>query len=112
MVMQIIYGGRQSGRTTRLIEMCAEAEKRGEVSYIVCMTHSNAFGIAQRAKELGLFISFSLTFEEFIRHDYYAHNITNLYIDNAELLLQYMCSSGVRLAGITITKQEDEISGD
>lgn len=48
-----IIGNRQTGRTQQLINMCAEAEKRGEMSYIVCHNHSEAYRISKQAEEMG-----------------------------------------------------------
>lgn len=89
--MRVIARTRQTGRTTELIELCAAAEARGEVSYIVCHTYHEAYRIAQKAQEKGLNIGFPLTFDEFIRHDFAGQNIHNFFIDNAEWLLARFC---------------------
>lgn len=105
--MEVIYQARQTGRTTKLIEMCAAAEKRREVSYIICSTHQQAHQIAKRAKELDLFIAFPLTTEEFMRKDYYRPNISNFFIDNADYLLQSLTS--VHIAAISLERKEEDV---
>ena len=100
MKTELIMGGRQSGRTTKLIEMAAESEARGEVCYIVCHSHTEAYRISQIARRRGLNIGFPLTYDEFLQRKYHAHNIHHLYIDNAEMLIQYM--STLPIAAMTI----------
>lgn len=103
--MIIIASGRKTSRTTRLIEMSAEAESRGEVNYIVCGTREQAYRIAQKAKELGLNIGFPITYHEFLDHQYYDRHIDHLLIDNADYLLQGM--TPVPIKAITLLKEED-----
>lgn len=108
--MIIIASGRKTSRTTRLIEMCAEAEAAGEVSYIVARHHQHAWNIAQKAKELGLTIGFPLTFEEFLIGKQHSRFIKNFFIDDADLLLQSMTHSNVK--AITVLKEpelEDQV---
>lgn len=100
MAMKIISGGRQSGRTTKLIQLCAEAESRGDRSYIVCSTRNEAYQIADMAKRLGFNIPFPISADEFVHRRYVGTNIDLFYIDNADSLLQYL--SAVRIAAITI----------
>jgi hypothetical protein len=96
--MQVIIGGRQTGKTTRLIKECAEAEARGEVSYIVCHSGQEARRIAQIAKEKGLQIGFPLTYDEFLKGQY--SSISQLYIDNVDMLIRYI--SRIRVEAVTI----------
>ena len=107
--MNIIVGGRQTGRTTELIKLAAKAEQQGEVSYIVCHNHASAYSISKRAQEMGLNIGFPLTYDEFLNHRYAGSSIKNLYIDNIELLIQYM--TPVHVAAITVTKEKRDDDG-
>jgi hypothetical protein len=86
--------------------MCAEAEARGEVSYIVCATPYSAYGIANRAKEMGLTIGFPITFAEFREGQYYGQRVKNFYIDNADYLLQSMTIVPIR--AIVLEKREND----
>jgi hypothetical protein len=107
MDMEIIIGTRHTGRTNKLIELCHEAENRREISYIVVRNHQEAFRVSKKAEELGMFIAFPITYDEFWHGQYAGHNITNFFIDNVELLLQFMCKGTSKIAAITITKESD-----
>lgn len=98
--MKVIYGGRQSGRTLRLIEMCAESEAEGKISYIVCHSQEEAYRIAQMAKRLKLFIGFPITYAEFVGRAYDAFTVKCFFIDNVDYLLQYI--SHVPIKAVTI----------
>lgn len=106
MIEEIIYSGRRTGRTQHLINMAAEAEENGEVCYIVCGTHDQAYQIAQRAKEQGLSIGFPLTYHEFMMHQYAGQNIDKFFIDNADHLLQMI--AGGKIEAITLEKRESD----
>lgn len=103
--MIIIASGRKTSRTTRLIEMSAEAEKEGKVNYIVCSNAHQAYTIAQKAREMGLNIGFPITYNEFLDHQYYGRHIDHFLIDNADYLLQGM--TPVPIKAITLLKEED-----
>ena len=104
--MRVIASSRQTGRTSQLIGLCAAAEKRGEVSYIVCDNHDEAYRINQVAEEIGCFIGFPLTYDEFLQHSYAGNNISHFFIDNAERLIQRMTI--VNVAAIAVTTNDDE----
>ena len=94
--MQIIVSGRRSGKTTKLIELCA---KNG--GYIVCMSKKHAHHIQATADAMGLEIPLPITFDDFKQSQYYIPGIQRLYIDDVEILLQYM--AGCRVEAITMT---------
>ena len=94
---KIIYGGRGSGKTTKLIELSA---KRG--GYIICINKQAASRVFAQAAELGLKIPFPMTFIEFLNKEYYAPGIREVYIDNVEQFLQFVCRD-VDLVAITFT---------
>jgi len=100
MIDNVITGGRQSGRTTRLIELCAEAEAKGEVSYIVCQSHSECYRIAKLAETMELRIAFPISYDEF-RSIGQGHFIKNFYIDNADTLLEWLAGP-VSVKAITV----------
>ncbi len=94
--MQIISRKRRMGKTTELIRMSAET-----FAYIVVPTKNDASKVSQMAREMGLDIPFPLSFDEFIRGQYYGKNIKGFLIDNADMLLQYM-SKGVAIKAISL----------
>jgi len=102
--MKKILRSRQSGRTDELIQICAEAEARGEVSYIVCMDQQEARRIFQRSLDMELNIGFPVTFDEFLNNQYAARNIRHFYIDNADYLLRSLTTVDIQV--ITM-EQED-----
>lgn len=85
--------------------MCAEAEAREEVSYIVCIDQQEAYRISQRAQEMGLSIGFPITFDEFRKGEYYSRNIRNFFIDNADYLLRSL--SDVPIRAITMEATDE-----
>ena len=101
-MVEIILSPRKSGKTAKLIEQCAE--KGG---YIVCFDHDEAYRIAQRAREMGLFIPFPLTSVEFFERSYFGRNIKQFYIDNADIILQGLTS--VPIATITLTDKRPQV---
>jgi len=102
--MRIIYNGRKTNRTTTLIQLCAEAEARHEVSYIVCHNQQEAYRIAQKAKAMGLNIGFPLTYDELLNDQYHCKH---LFIDNVEKLLARIAR--VNIAAITLLKEDPEL---
>ena len=104
--MKVIVGKRRTGRTDELIRLCAEAEACGEVSYIVVANYPEARRISERAKEFGLQIGFPLTRDEFLHSRYAGTNIRNLYLDNADSLLQSL--TPVRIQAVVL---ESETTG-
>lgn len=95
--MKVILRDRHTGRTEELIRLCAEAEADGEVSYIVCLNHVEAYRIAQEAKKLELFISFPITSREFLNGEYFGRNIKNFFIDNADHILQSITAVPIKV---------------
>ena len=94
--MQIILRKRQMGKTTELIRISAET-----FAYIVVPTRKDAGTVSEMAKDMGLDIPFPLTYDEFIRGQYYGKNIKGFLIDNADMLLQYM-AKGVAIKAISL----------
>lgn len=99
-MMEVIYGGRRTGRTTKLIQMAAEAEAKGEVSYIVCHSQVEARNITKRAKEMELNIRTPITHHELRGGAINGKIVKYLLIDNAEFLLSSLI--GFEIKAITI----------
>jgi hypothetical protein len=102
--MKVILRPRGTGRTEELIRLCAEAEKRGEVSYIICNSHDEAYRISMVAEELKLRIAFPITTVEFLERRYSAGNIKNFYFDNVDHFIQAM--TNVQIQAVTMEQQE------
>lgn len=98
--MKIIKGGRQNGKTTALIRLCAE-----NGGYIVCRTKEVAKMIKRQAEEMGLNIPLPLTHEEFRKGSYYGRGIGKVYIDDTEALLNRL-AHGVTIEAFTICDPE------
>ena len=95
--MKIIYGGRGSGKTTRLIEESAKDE-----GYIVCITKRACSRVFSQAQKLELDIPFPITYDELIKGQFYGKGIKGFHIDNVEYLLKHICRR-VPLKTITFT---------
>lgn len=96
--MQIIYKPRGSGKTTDLIKEAAKT-----FSYIVCQNYKEADRIRNRARTLGLDISYPITYREFLDGSYNLIGSKSLLIDNVESLLQSI--SSVPIKAITLTEE-------
>jgi hypothetical protein len=90
--MKVILRHRHTGRTQDLILLCSKAEKRGEVSYIVCSDQLEARRIFEEATSLESPVAFPITYDEFHNRQYAFRNIQNFYIDNADHFLQSLTS--------------------
>lgn len=99
--MDIICGDRGCGKTTKLIKKSAVF---GGV--IVCFNKKEAERVAFLAEVMNLNIRHPITYDDFLLKRYYPHGIKELYIDNADLLLQYMAN--VNIKSITITKENED----
>lgn len=92
--MELIVSGRQTGRTTRLMYACHEANMNGELAYMVVHSHREAYRIAKRAEEEGLIgFRFPLTFDEFLGS--HGRPRISYYIDNADMLLAILANGPV-----------------
>jgi Cdc6-like AAA superfamily ATPase len=106
-MIRLIAGRRQTGRTTTLIELCAEKEAAGEVSYIVVANHQQAYAIAQKAQEMGLSIGFPLTYTEFIERRWAGNHIKHFFIDNVEHFLSGLAAP-VNVEAVVFEIPEEE----
>lgn len=92
--MKILALPRAGGKTDRLIQMA-----HGSRAYIVC---PNPHTVSLRAKQLGCDIMFPLTYDEFIQRQYHARNVEGFYIDNLDMMIQYMSVNPVLGASVTV----------
>lgn len=104
--MKVILRQRQTGRTQDLILLCSQAEKRGEVSYIVCSNQKEARRIFEVAESLESPIAFPITYDEFFNRQYAAMNIHNFFIDNADQLLQYFTVVTIQAVTMELEKSD------
>ena len=104
--MDIIIGGRGSGRTTELIKACA-ADKG---SVIVCPTHHMAKYVAQMAKDMGLDILEPISFDQLqsSRRWLGCRKPKSFYFDNLDLYLR-MITDGVPIKSVTIEGDTKDI---
>lgn len=93
--MQVIGGGRQSGKTTQLIQFAANNN-----GYIVCQSKPEAARIAAQARNMEVNINFPITYQEFIERRYNGKGVSKFHIDNADYLLQSLTE--VPIANITV----------
>jgi hypothetical protein len=105
--MKVIASGRKTSRTTQLIERCNEINSKGDLCYIICHTHGEAYRIAQKAKELGYNIPFPIDYVEFLRHEYSGQTIRAFLIDNADFLLQSL--TPIPIDTIVVHKESVEL---
>ncbi|MCT3673590.1 hypothetical protein HZQ94_10370 [Elizabethkingia anophelis] len=94
--MQIILSDRNTGKTNQLIKLSAVTG-----NYIVCSTKHQAGNLHMIAKNIGYNIPLPITYDEFIRREYYSQGIRGFLIDDAELFLQSL--SHVPINVITLT---------
>lgn len=99
--MEVITGGRQSGKTTKLIHKAAE-----EGGYIVCRNHKACSRIADYAERIGIDIPYPITYDEFITKSYYGPGVSRLYIDGVKELIERLSKSHVEIEAITIDIEE------
>jgi hypothetical protein len=83
--VKVIASGRQTGRTTQLIQQAAD-----EFLYVVCPTLDRANYVARKARELGLDIPNPMTWREFTEQRFYGKGINGFVIDDLDHCLQSM----------------------
>jgi hypothetical protein len=82
-VMEKIIMPRGTGKTHQLIIKSADTG-----DYIVCHSIDEALRIQHESNKLGVKIPLPITYNEFIKNEYYAKGIKGFLIDNVEKLLQ------------------------
>lgn len=100
--MDIIFGGRQTGKTQELIRRSARSGHR-----IVCSDRNEAQRVFSVAQEMELGIPFPVTFAEFRNMVGRGTEIRGYLIDNAEKFIQHVCPGAV-IEAITFSVREPE----
>ena len=100
--MKVIYKSRGGGKTTALIE---EAKKLEGYNLIICSNKNHAQDLWKKILEKGYDLPQPITFNEFIKGQYFGKNINAFLIDNADSLLQFL-SKGVKIHAVTFNKEE------
>lgn len=92
--MKKIYREPRTGKTTDLIEMCANLG-----GHIVCMDKIRAEQTFEMARDFGFNIPYPITFDEFLSGKY--KGVKKFYIDNADQLLKKL-AKGVWVEAIVM----------
>lgn len=100
--MRKIILPRGGGKTDRLIRASASTG-----CYIVCQSQDEAHVIQSRAMELELSIPLPISFDEFIRQEYYGFRMKGFLIDNLDLLIQKIAG---RVPVIAVTLTNDSLT--
>ena len=106
--MKIMLGGKNSGKTTKLVKVSAR-----EKIHIICSNFQRKFNILDVAKKLKLDIPEPITLCEVVNNKLIGINDQRILIDDAEiiltrLLLQYM-SPYVNVDVITIDTSKENL---
>ncbi len=91
-----IIGEKGTGKTEKLIELAAK-----DFCYIVVRSESVARQIAERARKKGIDIPFPLTYNEFIKGNFYGRGIRCFVIDDVDALLWHL-ARGVRVKAFSL----------
>ena len=100
--MRVIVGKRGSGKTEALIRLAAK-----ESAYIVVADHKRAWIVERRAKEMDLAIPFPITFDEFVRKEWYGRLVSAFVIDDADDLVRWLAEY-VPVLAITATEPDED----
>lgn len=93
--METILKKRGEGKTFDLIKISAET---GE--YIVCR---NPYFVANEARKIGVSIPFPLTYDEFLRGQYYGKGVIGLLIDDVDELVNRIANVPVNAITLNIS---------
>lgn len=103
--MNIILGGRGTGKTVKLIELSIRLN-----AYILVSDHRRAVNIKTMAKELGYpQLLFPITYREFLHHRNTGY-IKKLLIDDVDDVISHMASvQGWTLEAVTMNKDDKKL---
>lgn len=76
----LVVGKRQSGRSTKLIREAAKYN----YALIVCSNKREAGNTYRMAREMGYNIPYPITFNDFVKKNYYGRNVQVLLFDNLD----------------------------
>ena len=105
--MQIILGGRRSGKTAELIKRSAESG-----TYILVSDHARASQIADQARVMGYDILFPVTMDEYYRSYGFAGSSIRrdgVYIDDVEDVLRRIFSE-IEIKAFACTIDQDTVA--
>ena len=100
--MEIIYKGRQQGKTAELIQRSAQTN-----TYIVVRSAQDAQRINKMALAMGFNIQYPITVEEIKRTHWQGTHIKKILVDDAERVLQAFIGP-VEIAALTLTDMKGE----
>lgn len=103
--MNIIAGGRGTGRTTEIIKAC-EADPG---SVIVCANSVARRHITGMAQEMGADIPEPVTLYDLMNGAMRGKNVTGYYLDDVDLILEYAILRGVPVRGLSIEGGADNV---
>lgn len=103
--MDILIGGRGSGRTTQLIKACSN----NPGSVIVCATNVMACNVAATAKRLNIDIPKPISFQELVNGHMQGRKVTQYYFDDLDLILQTSITKGVPVDCVSIEGRTNNI---
>lgn len=97
--MNVIMGGRQVGKSTKLIQISAETGR-----YILVTNRKRAAMLVKQAEGMGLYIPYPVTLEDFYKSRFDGSYIRKdgIYIDDADDLLKQIFN-GIQIHAMTIT---------
>lgn len=103
--MNIILGGRGTGKTVKLIELSIRLN-----AYILVSDHRRAVNIKTMAKELGYpQLLFPITYREFLHHRNTGY-VKKLLIDDVDDVISHMASvQGWTLEAVTMNKDDKKL---
>lgn len=96
--MKIIRSPRQAGKTTRLIEIAHE----GRYKIIVCHSREEADRIFQVAIKMDKKVPLPITYDDYLKGNFYGKNIESFLIDNVDMFITYL-AKGVPVEAITLS---------
>jgi hypothetical protein len=73
-------------------------------------SHEHAFRIQEQAGKMGVSIPFPLTFDEFLKGQYFAKGVRKIHIDDVDDLVRYI-AKGLCVETITLTTEFVEGEG-
>jgi uncharacterized iron-regulated membrane protein len=97
--VELITSGRQTGRTTQLIEWAAEETPDSPMRYIVVPSHRDASQVRQMAEDLGHQIAFPLTPTE-VQSMTGLPRQCQLSLDNLSLMLNTMLHTRLEIVKV------------
>lgn len=101
--MQVIQNARQTGKTTKAIQLVADRN-----GYIVVKDGIEARRVFEQARDLGITINYPVTFSDILQAGIFFKGRKpedkRVVIDNADLFLQQLLKE-VQIEAITVTKE-------